>query len=122
MALILVAAGTVFFLVGVGFGIWRGEMMVDSNASQQLAGRLDRAVNVSLGFFFAADFGAALLILKSGLKLMPCLHWSVQTACLLIAASLCSYMGILLVLTVRPPDQAISLLRILSDWMLRIAG
>jgi hypothetical protein len=120
LALLLIITASLFLVVRIGFGIERGEMRINSTDSQHVAEKVNSAGNIALVLFFVVETLAICLFLKSGITLLPRLHWTIRSLSVLIGAIVTSWIIALILLNARLPA-AIKYYRALSDWIMSIA-
>jgi len=94
--LTLVALGTVLMLVAVGFGIERSEMRVEA-PSRSFHDQLGRAEWLAVAGFFATQLAAS-AFLTASLRSRLRIHWALRFLALLVATTVCSFLGALLLL------------------------
>jgi hypothetical protein len=82
LALFVIASG--FLIAALSFGFERGDIAYEGPEAQQRSDDLNRAANVASGLFLAAELGAALLVLKSGVLSPVPLHWTIKLVALFV--------------------------------------
>ena len=116
-ALCVMASG--FLLAAFSFGFERGDMVLEYPGSKQRADDLNRAANIALGLFLAAELGATLLVLKSAVFSPIPLHWIVKFVVLIVGFGGYSFGLILLSLSGGAPRVLTDLLEALGNLIMR---
>lgn len=109
--------GSVVLLVGIEFGIERGEMRLDGPLAQKMADRLDLAENISVGLFIAVELASSFVALTVLPRVLCHYHWIVKAFALLLVCGLASYCCTVLMLMMGGgPDIAVWIHDAISRW------
>jgi len=116
-------SASLFFLIAVSFGIEHGEMRVTAD-TRHYSERLDRAGNIALGLFVAAELIAIGTVLMSRPRFLlrwPRLAQALGAFVAFVVLSLLSYLFVLAMLYTGF-DPFFGIDRAVSDWILSLTA